>query len=206
MKIPPQVFHRRTLFSAVLIGVALCGAILFTSERARGDSTLVAVRHESIVAPLIVEQARPGVPVRLKIPKIHVDAAVESVGLTAQGAMDVPKSPADVAWFNLGVRPGENGSAVVAGHYGRWKNGSPTVFNKLHTLQVGDKILVDDDQGVTTTFVVREFRTYSLDKDAADVFQSSDGRAHLNLVTCEGVWDPVRKSYSQRLVVFTDKE
>lgn len=203
MKIPPQILHRRTLFSAVLIGVALSGVILFTSERARGDST---VRHESIAAPIIVEHARPGLPARLKIPKIHVDAAVESVGVTAQGAMDVPKGPADVAWFNLGVRPGEQGSAVVAGHYGRWKNGAQTVFDNLHSLQVGDKILVDDEQGVTTTFVVREFRTYSLNKDAADVFHSTDGRAHLNLVTCEGVWDPVRKSYSKRLVVFTDKE
>lgn len=203
MKIPFQVFHRRTLLSVALAGVVLSWAIVFASERAQGDST---VRPESIVAPSIVEQARPGVPVRLKIPKIHVDAAVESVGVTAQGAMDVPTDPADVAWFNLGPRPGENGSAVVDGHFGRWKNGAQTVFNSLHTLQRGDKILVEDEQGVTTTFVAREFRTYSLNKDAADVFRSDDGQAHLNLVTCEGVWDAARKSYSQRLVVFTDKE
>lgn len=36
--------------------------------------------------------------------------------------MDTPKSPFDVGWFRLGKRPGENGSAVVSGHYGKWKN------------------------------------------------------------------------------------
>jgi len=35
---------------------------------------------------------------------------------------------------------------------------------------------------------------------------SSDAKAHLNLITCEGVWDKVSKSYSKRLVVFTDRE
>jgi len=32
--------------------------------------------------------------------------------------MDLPKERANVAWFNLGPRPGENDSAVIAGHYG----------------------------------------------------------------------------------------
>lgn len=61
-------------------------------------------------------------PVRLKIPKINIDAAIESVGLTPEGAMDVPKSHTNVAWFNLGPRPGEQGSAVINGHFGWWKN------------------------------------------------------------------------------------
>ena len=47
--------------------------------------------------------------------------AVEDVGLTPGGAMDVPKGPSDVAWFDLGPRPGEVGSAVIAGHEG-WKD------------------------------------------------------------------------------------
>jgi len=75
-------------------------------------------------------QADPGLPVRLKIPKINVDSAFEYVGLTPQGAMDVPKGPAEVGWFKLGTRPGEIGSAVVAGHSG-WKNGIPAVFDNL---------------------------------------------------------------------------
>ncbi len=147
----------------------------------------------------------PGRPVRLIIPSIHVDAEVVDVGLTPQGAMDIPKGPAEVAWFQLGQRPGEIGSAVLAGHYG-WFNSIPAVFDKLHTLRPGDKVFVEDDQGVTMTFVVRELRTFGSTEDASGVFSSSDGQAHLNLVTCTGIWNKAKQSYSKRLVVFAVKE
>jgi len=145
-----------------------------------------------------------GLPVRLKIPKITVDAALESVGLTSEGAMDVPKNLGDAAWFNRGVRPGEKGSAVIDGHFG-WKNGIPAVFNNLYTLRKGDKIYIESEKGATIAFVVQESRTYKETEDAGAVFGSSDGKAHLNLITCKG-WDESKQSFSHRLVVFTDKQ
>lgn len=144
-------------------------------------------------------------PIRLMIPKIEVDAPFVYVGLTPKGEMDVPKDPAEVAWYNLGVRPGDIGSAVISGHYG-WKNNLPAVFDRLHLLRKGDKIFVFDERGATTTFVVRELRRYGEKDDASAVFISRDGKAHLNLITCEGIWNKTNKSYSRRLVVFTDKE
>jgi LPXTG-site transpeptidase (sortase) family protein len=120
--------------------------------------------------------------------------------------MGTPKGPFDVAWFNLGPRPGEVGSAVIAGHYGRWKNGSGSVFDNLNRLKKGDKIYIEDKKGSIVTFVVRESKIYNPNANAADVFYSMDGKAHLNLITCEGIWDNVRKTYSNRLIVFTDKE
>lgn len=146
-----------------------------------------------------------GLPVRLKIPTINVDAAFEYVGLTQDGAMGVPKGPGEVAWFNLGPRPGAMGSAVIAGHWG-WKNGIPAVFDNLSRLHKGDKISVEDDQGVITTFIVREMRTFGERADASDVFGSDDQKAHVNLITCEGIWNKTAKSYSNRLVVFADME
>lgn len=151
-------------------------------------------------------QTNSGFPVRLNIPSINVDAPIEYVGLTPDGAMDVPKERANVAWFELGSRPGENGSAVIAGHYGRWKDGVGSVFDDLNKLRKGDILYVEDDKGTIISFVVRESRSYDLNADASDVFYSNDGESHLNLITCEGVWDEVSKSYSERLVVFTDKE
>lgn len=144
-------------------------------------------------------------PVRIKIPKINVDAYLEYVGLTPDGEMDIPKSPDSVAWFSLGARPGEIGSAVLSGHYG-WKNGIRAVFDNLHKLKIGDKIYAEDEKGATIVFVVREVRKYGQKAYAADVFNSNDGKAHLNLVTCEGAWNKAEKSYSSRLVVFADKE
>jgi LPXTG-site transpeptidase (sortase) family protein len=158
---------------------------------------------ESFVIP---ETVKSGLPVRFVIPKINVDATIEYVGVTSDGsAMDVPKKPADVAWFNLGPRPGEIGSAVIAGHYG-WRNNVPAVFDNLRKLIIGDTVYVEDAEGATATFVVREIRTYTQQADATDVFISSDGLAHLNLITCEGTWSKAQQSYSNRLVVFTDKK
>lgn len=144
-------------------------------------------------------------PVRLSIPKINVDAMVEQVGFTSEWAMAVPKDHTNAAWFDLGPLPGERGSAVIAGHYG-WRDGLPAVFDGLYKLQAGDKLYVEDEKGLINTFVVRTLRTYGESEAVPDVFSSSDGKAHLNLITCGGVWNQITKSYPSRLVVFTDKE
>lgn len=147
----------------------------------------------------------PGLPLRLLIPKINVNAVIESAGLTKDGAVGVPKVYANTAWFNAGPRPGEAGSAIIDGHYG-WIKGRPLVFNNLSKLRPGDKVYVKDKTGAMVVFVVRELRSYGLNEPAPDVFAAGGDKAHLNLITCEGVWDKATKTYSKRLVVFTDKE
>lgn len=146
-----------------------------------------------------------GYPIRIKIPRVSIDAAVEYAGVTSDGSMEVPKGPDNVAWYRFGPLPGEIGSAVISGHYG-WKSGIPAAFDNLHKLQVGDRVYVDDSKGVTSVFVVESVRLYGEKQGAADVFGSKDGKAHLNLITCEGLWNAATKSYSNRLVVFAGKE
>jgi LPXTG-site transpeptidase (sortase) family protein len=140
-------------------------------------------------------------PARLVIPSINVDTEIEYVGVTEKGLMDVPKNVNNVGWFKFGPRPGEIGSAVVAGHVDN-EFGKPAVFSDLSKLKRGDKLYIKDDKGINITFVVRESRVYNSGY-AEDVFSSNDG-IHLNLVTCDGVWDSSKKSYTKRLVVFTD--
>lgn len=165
------------------------------------DSTALGSTEGVAASP----QAASPLLVRLKIPVIQVDAAMVSVGLAPDGSMDAPKGPADVAWYALGPSPGEVGSAVIAGHFG-WKDNIPAVFDNLSALRKGDKIYVENEKGETVTFVVREKRMFGEKGNATEVFSSSDGKEHLNLITCEGVWNKETKSYSQRLVVFADKE
>lgn len=146
-----------------------------------------------------------GDPVRIRIPKINVDASFELVGMTSDGAMEAPKNNNNVAWFNLGPRPGDIGSAVIAGHYGL-SNGKPSVFDELYLLRKGDEIVIENDRGEETVFIVQRNRRYTPTEDAVNVFQSNDGGSHLNLITCEGKWDVPSKSYSKRLVVFADRK
>lgn len=200
-----KTLSRRRLLLVTFAGFALCIALILYF-------ILASPVQQSGSAPLRVntpalykqEEVSFGLPVRLKIPIINVDAAVEYVGLTPQGDMAVPKGPANAGWYNQGPRPGEKGSSVIDGHFG-WVGGIPAVFDNLYKLQKGDNLYVQDEKGATTTFVVRESRNYDPKADASDVFRSNDGLAHLNLITCEGAWNAAQKSYSNRLVVFTDK-
>lgn len=147
----------------------------------------------------------PGLPVRLSISSLGVDAAMVYVGVDSSGAMEAPDDPDEVAWFEPGPRPGEVGSAVVSGHYG-WYNDMSAVFDHLSEVAIGDRITIEDDKGNVTSFIVREIRSYDPAADATDIFTSDDGKAHLNLITCGGDWEETAQQYSERLVVFTDKE
>jgi len=144
-------------------------------------------------------------PVRIRIPSIGIDTSIEPVALTATAAMDTPKNPLDAGWYDLGPRPGEIGNAVIDGHVD-WYNGGAAVFANLDKLTNGDKIMIDDASGSTVTFTVRKSLRFDPSADATAVFISNDGLAHLNLITCDGVWDKQTKQYSKRLVVFADKE
>ncbi len=163
-----------------------------------GDGSLLA--YSSIRDPGGIAQ---GLPVRLLIPTIGVNTAIEDALITHDGKMDVPAGSINVAWFALGPSPGRVGSAVIGGHYGI-DNGVPKVFYDLDKLKVDDIVQIINDKGETLSFIVRSKKSFDRYDDATTVFTSQDGLAHLNLITCEGVWNQVDDSYPQRLVVFTD--
>lgn len=200
----PKIHTKKTLLTVALAGMAVTPVFLFIPSLRTPVQNYSVPTAESITVPKI-EASRSQLPIRLAIPVLNVDSTVEYVGVNVGGEMEVPKGPTSTAWFNLGPRPGEEGSAVISGHFG-WKNGIPAVFDNLHKLKRGDKIYITDDNGASTSFVVREIRSYDQNADASDVFGSIDGKAHLNLVTCQGVWNKNLKSYSNRLVAFADKE
>ena len=143
-------------------------------------------------------------PVEITIESIGVRAFLEPVGVTPNNAMATPETPDHVGWYALGPQPGESGNAVVAGHVNWWK-GKPAVFANLHTITPGDVVTVLNSYGEKDFFRVNELRHVSQDADATDVFEARDHGAYLNLVTCDGVWDPKLQTHTMRLVVFTTK-
>lgn len=144
-------------------------------------------------------------PVRIIITKIGIDAHVESVGLTSDGAIDAPKKPINAAWFTGSSLPGEKGTAIIDGHFG-WKNGLQAVFDNLHELKIHDEIYVENNKGVISKFIVKKIKVYGEDESTEEFFHPGDDASHLILITCGGVYDGLSKNYSERLVVFSDKE
>ncbi|MDQ5971234.1 MAG: sortase [Patescibacteria group bacterium] len=194
-------FVVKKLFKKIILIIVSIGLVITIGLGVREIVKNSNLKNQKILA----EQIKMNLPIRFKLPSINVVSNFESVGLTPDGAMDVPKGPANVAWYNLGPIPGVVGSSVLAGHSG-WKNGIPAVFDNLYKVKIGDKIYVENANGQVTTFIVKKKATYKPDADAYNVFNSSDGIAHLNLITCTGDWDKVNKVHSDRLVVFADKE
>ena len=150
------------------------------------------------VTPTVVPK-----PVQLTIKDIDVSSPITPTGLTSEGDMAIDDDPQQVAWYQLGPKPGEEGSAVIAGHYG-WKNGVPSIFNDLNKLVKGDEISMTGEDGRVFTFVVTRTELFAPNQDATTVFKSDDGKAHLNLITCQGSWNNSLSTYSERLVVFTE--
>ena len=200
----PKILSKRILLITI-IGFTFFSVFLFYFIQKSKVSNVLALSIPSTNTISQQGQLNSGLPLRLKIPKINVDSVIEYVGLTTTGAMDTPKNQENVAWFQSGARPGEIGSAVIAGHYG-WKNQKSSAFDNLHMLQIGDKIYTEDEKGITISFVVKEIKKYNPEADTKDVFSSNDGKSHLNLITCEGIWDKVKEDYPSRLIIFTDRE
>ncbi len=149
--------------------------------------------------------AKPGLPVRFRIDTsdVKVDATVEHVAFAPNSrAMDVPKKWENVAWFEPGYRPGTPGNAVLAGHFD--SDTGPAVFYKLQEIKVGDIVSVEDNEGNIMRFRVTKAQSY-FDEDAPlyEIFGPSD-EPHLNLITCDGEFDPKTKRYDKKFVVFTE--
>jgi peptidoglycan hydrolase-like protein with peptidoglycan-binding domain len=175
---------------------AVVGSETAVSAAATVDATSTAVVNDEI-----------GLPMRLVIPKLSIDAGFQNTGVKSDGTMEVPSNIYDVGWFTDSARPGEKGVAIVTGHVAQIRGGvvvKPGVFSDLSDLNPGNELTILDDKKKTITFVVRMVRSYDPAADATDVFTANDNGAHLNLITCEGSWNASRLSYTERLVVFTD--
>jgi LPXTG-site transpeptidase (sortase) family protein len=140
---------------------------------------------------------------RLEIPAIGVDASVERVGRLPDGGMDVPKVPANVAWFNESALPGQDAgrAAVIAGHLD--SPAGRAVFFDLRKLVPGDELAVTYANGSRYVFRVTKKERYVFDQMPLDKIFGSNPEPLLNLITCDGAWDRGRANYQQRLVIYS---
>lgn len=178
-------------------------ALAISIAVAAGAPGQLAVQTE---APRPSGPARPSstpapvraLPLRLRIPSIGVDAAVEQVGVDSTGSIGVPTQPMNVAWYAPGPAPGEPGDAVIDGHLD-WYDTPRAVFSDLGRLRPGDAIEVVSTRD-TRRFTVTESRTYPYTAQPAGLFDTT-GDPRLSLITCAGAWDSRHGTYAERLIV-----
>jgi LPXTG-site transpeptidase (sortase) family protein len=149
------------------------------------------------VPPASIHMLDP-TPVRLVIASIGVDARIESRGLDTSRNLASPTDIRDVAWYNLGPRPGEHGNALLNGHVNWWTGDA--VFTHLSRIKVGDQVRVVRADGVTVVFKVTARRTVDAHARIASLFEAGT-TSTLTLITCSGVWNPLTQSDTQRLLV-----
>jgi hypothetical protein len=148
------------------------------------------------LAPLVAVHLAP--PVRLLIPALHINAAVEALGVDRSGALQTPHNIWNVGWYRGGPSPGGPGDAVIDGHVGL--PGSPLVFSGLARLAVGADVIVVHADGTRSRFRVSGMRSWPANSRPNALF-SSAGRARLSLITCIGSYDRRSQTYADRLIV-----
>lgn len=189
----------------VVIASGIVTLLIAGLNLAMPQLTQSSARQESFDVSSITgffDQRTADAPARLRIPSLKIDAAVEHVGLDADKNMDVPKDTDNVAWYEPGPRPGEEGSAVLAGHFD--SDTGPAVFWRLQDLKIGEDIEVIDVKGKSQMFRVIENEKFEADNAPMEKIFAKDGRPILTLITCGGLYDEETKEYSKRRVVFAE--
>jgi sortase (surface protein transpeptidase) len=160
-------------------------------------------RYGDSAGPQKLPKASPGLPARLTIPVLGVIARVEHVGVDKENNMDIPKDPANVAWFKPGTVPGNPGNAAIDGHLD-WFGVKEAVFYHLGSLKAGDRIYVRDDKGRDRAFVVTRQAVCNWQScPLNEIFGPTQG-TRLNLITCNGNFSRSQQQYDKRLVVFSE--
>lgn len=189
----------KLIWRLLLVLLLTSGQIWLASGQA-APAALAAQPSNTIQASQ-AEASADNIPVRLMIPSLKIDTAVESVGKAEDGEAGVPQNSKNAAWYNVGPKPGAAGNAVISGHLDD-KVGR-AIFWRLRELKVGDTITVVDKAGTQRHFKVLEVAAYPYTKAPLNKIFGFDLEHDLNLITCTGRWNNSTHTYAQRLVVYT---
>jgi sortase (surface protein transpeptidase) len=140
------------------------------------------------------------VPVRVRIPAVRVDSALERVGRATDGTMEQPSGGKTAAWYAQGPRPGQPGPAVIIGHVD-WDK-APAVFFLLSQLRPGHAVYVDRADGTTAAFRVTGSKRVAKSRFPTEAVYAPSLEPSLRLVTCGGSFDYAVGSYRDNVIVF----
>ena len=139
-------------------------------------------------------------PVRLTVPSVGLEVAIDPVAITRDGQMEIPEQPDRAGWYRHGPAPGSPaGSVVVAGHVDTTTG--PGAFLALARVEEGAEVVVELDDGTRTAYRIVGGESVAKTDLAVDEIFRREGDPVLRLVTCAGDWSPRTGHYTDNLVV-----
>ncbi|MCW2753196.1 MAG: peptidase sortase [Marmoricola sp.] len=156
------------------------------ASEAAASPSVVRVTASDPVRQAVRAEPVPGMPLRVVIPSLGVDAAV--VPIKAAGRVLTPPSdPRKLGWWADGALPGaRHGSALIAGHTVHTGGGA---FDHLGDLAPGDRIRVGVSRGWIDYEVARvEVYSKGITARRAQQLFSQKTAGRLVLITCAD-WD-----------------
>lgn len=192
------------LFPSMLLLIGLCGAIFFGMQTIASPiehSPKHIKTHKAVVAPKTEKFLPRSAPVTLRIPAIELNTNLITVGMKADGEIEVPTDYTKAGWYRSSPTPGEKGPSVIVGHLDNI-NGM-AVFWRLQELTPGHVIEIDREDGKTAKFIIEMLKQVPQDENfpTEEVYGNTD-RASLRLITCGGTFNHLTQRYSDNTVVF----
>ncbi|MFF2551253.1 class F sortase [Nocardia sp. NPDC058058] len=191
---------RRTPGAVLIAALAIIAALITgcgSTETTPAASTTTATPAKVQTAAAVTRST----PVSFDIPSIKASGSLISLGLNADGTVQVPVDYQQAGWYQQGPAPGEQGSAVILGHVDSYKGEG--VFFSLKKVKAGDMIDVKRADGKTAHFKVTDVRMYLKSEFPDQLVYGARGGATLQVVTCGGDFDQSAKSYLSNVVVFS---
>jgi hypothetical protein len=201
---------RHLVANLVFVTVSVCGlmiAAVAATELGPAGTEAVTGQPRPLRASQLAGAAEPApllttstsLPVRLLIPAIGVDTALQQLRLSSDGSLQAPSAWQVAGWYAGGIRPGQPGPAVIAGHvdslYG------PAVFFRLRQLHHGDQVIVNRQDRQTLVFLVDAVDHVPKDNFPTELVYGPTPLPELRLITCGGDFDSQTLSYLDNLVV-----
>lgn len=162
-------------------------------------STALPTGDADAAAPAPAATSSTSAPTEISIPSIGVNSHLQALGLNKDGSLQSPSKWQVAGWYADGIRPGDPGPAVIAGHVDS-VNG-PAVFYRLTRLKPGETATVTQRNGHRLTFVVDTVNQYPKNRFPTAAVYGPTALPVLRLITCTGDFDRAAHSYVDNLVV-----
>ncbi|MDR7082144.1 hypothetical protein J2X01_001429 [Arthrobacter ginsengisoli] len=170
---------------------------------ATAQATTVPVPGTSIpVRPATptAEAPKDPAPRFLAVDGTTISMPIVEVGVSPDGAMEIPEPFNEAGWYRFGPAPGAAaGTAVIAAHVDTTSDSAP--FSQLKSLPPGTLVTVQREGAAPVTFRVTGVELMAKDAfDGPSIFRR-DGPPELKLVTCGGRWLDEEQDYGDNVIV-----